>query len=57
MASLRSSLVRGIAWLRLAIRRRFRQDDRAYAVGLTLAVGALGAVSAVAVRYGGLAIQ
>jgi chloride channel protein, CIC family len=57
VASLRSSLVRGIAWLRLAIRRRFRQDDRAYAVGLTLAVGALGAIAAVAVRYGGLAIQ
>jgi CIC family chloride channel protein len=41
----------------MAVRRRFRQDDRAYAVGLTLAVGALGALSAVAVRYVGMAIQ
>jgi CIC family chloride channel protein len=39
------------------LRRRFRQDERAYAIGLTLAVGALGALAAVAVRYVGVAIQ
>lgn len=57
MAPLRSSLFRAAAWLRLAIRRRFRQDDRAYTIGLTLAVGALGALAAVAVRYGVIAVQ
>jgi CIC family chloride channel protein len=55
--SIRVNIVRGVAWLRLAVRRRFRQDDRAYSIGLTLAVGAWGAVVAVAVRYAGLAIQ
>jgi CIC family chloride channel protein len=55
--SIRLNIVRGVAWLRLAVRRRFRQDDRAYSIGLTLAVGAWGAVVAVAVRYAGLAIQ
>jgi CIC family chloride channel protein len=54
---MRFNIVRGVAWLRLALRRRFRQDDRAYAIGLTLAVGAWGAVVAVAVRYVGLAVQ
>jgi len=43
--------------MRLAVRRRFRQDERAYAIGLTLAVGALGALAAVGVRYSGMAIQ
>jgi CIC family chloride channel protein len=43
--------------LRLALRRRFRQDERVYAIGLTLAVGALGAFAAVAVRYVGQVIQ
>lgn len=57
MAPIRLNLFRGIAWLRLALRRRFRQDDRAYVIGLTLAVGAWGAVAAVAVRYGGIAVQ
>ena len=57
MPSIRVNIVRGVAWLRLAVRRRFRQDERVYAIGLTLAVGAWGAVSAVAVRYGGLAVQ
>ena len=55
--TMRLNIVRGLAWVRLAIRRRFRQDERVYAIGLTLAVGALGAVAAVAVRYGGLAVQ
>jgi CIC family chloride channel protein len=54
---IRLNIVRGVAWLRFALRRRFRQDDRAYGVGLTLAVGAWGAIVAVAVRYCGLAIQ
>lgn len=57
MPSIRLSIVRGVAWLRLALRRRFRQDDRAYSIGLTLAVGAWGAVVAVAVRYVGVLIQ
>src|SRR5262245_13501480 len=43
--------------MRRWLRQRFRQDDRAYAVGLTLGVGVLGALAAVAVRYVGLAIQ
>ncbi len=54
---MRFNIVRAVAWFRLALRRRFRQDDRAYAIGLTLAVGAWGAVAAVAVRYAGLAVQ
>jgi len=54
---IRLHIVRGVAWMRLAVRRRFRQDERAYAIGLTLAVGALGAVAAVGVRYGGLTVQ
>jgi len=54
---LRLNIVRGVAWLRLAVRRRFRQDERVYAIGLTLAVGALGALAAVGVRYLGQAIQ
>jgi CIC family chloride channel protein len=53
----RAAAIRAAAWLRLAVRRRFRQDDRAYAVGLTLAVGALGALAAVSVRYVGQTIQ
>lgn len=57
MASIRLIVVRRIAWLRLALRRKFRQDDRAYAVVLTLAVAVLGAFAAVAVRYLGLGIQ
>jgi chloride channel protein, CIC family len=57
VAPLRLNLFRGIAWLRSALRRRFRQDDRAYAVGLTLGVGVLGAVASISVRYVGLAIQ
>lgn len=57
MPSIRSTIVRGVAWLRLALRRRFRQDDRAYAIVLTVAVGAWGAVVAVAVRYLGSFIQ
>jgi CIC family chloride channel protein len=57
VSSMRLNAVRVLAWLRLAIRRRFRQDERAYAIGLTLAVGAWGAVAAVAIRFGGLAIQ
>jgi hypothetical protein len=51
------TIVRTIARFRIALRRRFRQDERAYAVGLTLAVGAWGACVAVAVRYAGLAVQ
>jgi len=51
------NIVRRVAWFRLALRRRFRQDDRAYAIGLTLAVGAWGAVVAVGVRYFGLGVQ
>jgi CIC family chloride channel protein len=54
---MRVNIVRGVAWFRLALRRRFRQDDRAYGIVLTLAVGALGAVAAVGVRYVGLAVQ
>jgi CIC family chloride channel protein len=54
---MRLNIVRSVAWIRLALRRRFRQDERAYAIGLTLAVGALGALAAVAVRYVGVAIQ
>jgi CIC family chloride channel protein len=57
VSPLRLNVFRGAAWLRMTLRRRFRHDDRAYAVGLTLAVGVLGAVSAVAVRYVGAAIQ
>ncbi len=57
MPSLRTSIVRGVAWLRLAVRRRFRQDERLYGIGLTIAVGALGAVAAVAVRYAGMLVQ
>ena len=57
MSPLRLNIFRGIAWLRLAVRRRFRQDDRAYAIGLTLAVGALGALAAVLVRYVGILVQ
>ena len=57
MPSIRSTIVRGVAWFRLALRRRFRQDDRAYSIVLTLAVGALGAVVAVSVRYLGQFIQ
>jgi len=57
VAPLRLSIVRGVAWFRLAVRRRFRQDERAYAIGLTLAVGAIGAVAAVGVRYAGQAVQ
>jgi CIC family chloride channel protein len=51
------NIVRRIAWLRVGLRRRLRQDDRLYAIGLTLAVGAWGACVAVAVRYAGLAVQ
>ncbi len=54
---IRAQIVRGVAWFRLAVRRRFRQDDRAYGIGLTLAVGAWGAIAAVGVRYAGLAAQ
>jgi CIC family chloride channel protein len=54
---MRVNIVRGVAWFRLALRRRFRQDDRAYGIVLTLAVGALGALAAVGVRYVGLAVQ
>jgi len=54
---IRAQIVRGIAWLRLAVRRRFRQDERLYAVGLTLAVGALGALAAVGVRYASVLVQ
>jgi len=57
VAPLRLNVFRGIAWLRRWLRQRFRQDDRAYAVGLTLGVGVLGALAAVAVRYVGMAIQ
>jgi CIC family chloride channel protein len=39
------------------VRRRFRQDERLYAVGLTLAVGALGALAAVGVRYASVLVQ
>jgi CIC family chloride channel protein len=51
------NIARRIASLRIALRRNFRQDDRTYAVGLTLAVGVWGACVAVAVRYFGLAVQ
>ena len=57
MPSTPFNILRRIAWLRVALRRRLRQDDRAYAIGLTLAVGAWGACVAVAVRYFGLAVQ
>ena len=57
MISPRAAAIRAAAWLRLAVRRRFRQDDRAYAVGLTLTVGVLGALAAVSVRYVGQTIQ
>jgi CIC family chloride channel protein len=55
--TIRANIVRAVAWLRLATRRRFRQDERLYAIGLTLAVGAFGAVMAVGVRYAGLTVQ
>jgi CIC family chloride channel protein len=57
VSPLRLNVFRVLAWARLAVRRRFRQDDRAYTIGLTLAVGFLGAVGAVAVRYVGAAAQ
>jgi CIC family chloride channel protein len=57
LPSIRLHIVRGVAWLRLALRRRFRQDDRVYSIVLTVAVGAFGAVVAVAVRYLGMFIQ
>ena len=40
-----------------ALRRLLRTNERAYSVALVLAVGLLGAVGAVLVRYGGLAFQ
>ena len=57
MPSLRLSAFRALATARLAVRRRFRQDEGAYAVGLTIAVGCLGALAAVAVRYVVVAVQ
>jgi CIC family chloride channel protein len=55
--SLRLSAFRALATARLAVRRRFSQDEGAYAVGLTIAVGCLGALAAVAVRYVVVAVQ
>jgi chloride channel protein, CIC family len=43
-------------WLQ-AIQGRFRTNERAYAIALVLSVGFLGALGAVLVRFGGLAIQ
>lgn len=60
-SSVRTRLVfralRAVAGARLAVRRRFRTDERGYSIALVLAAGGLGAVSAVAVRYGSVAIQ
>jgi chloride channel protein, CIC family len=41
----------------VGLRRRFRTDERGYAVAMVLAAGFIGAVAAVGVRYAGLGIQ
>jgi CIC family chloride channel protein len=41
----------------LALRRRFRTDERGWTVALVIAAALIGAVAAVAVRFGGHAIQ
>lgn len=56
-ARLMFRVLRAVAGARLAVRRRFRTDERGYSIALVLAAGGLGALAAVAVRYGGLAIQ
>ncbi|MBZ5637530.1 MAG: chloride channel protein [Acidobacteriia bacterium] len=43
-------------WLQ-TIRHRFRTNERAYALALVLSAGVLGALGAVLVRFGGLALQ
>ncbi|HEX6850699.1 MAG TPA: chloride channel protein [Candidatus Polarisedimenticolaceae bacterium] len=46
-------LLRPLLWTR----RRFRTDERGWSVALVVAAGGLGALAALAVRSGGLAIQ